>query len=366
MNGREHDQDDRTGNDIVNHGPQHHEHQGPDDHSAPAAPDFDELGLRRMLHQAVEDLAPADGTLERLRKAVPARRARKRQALVGAAASVVLLGVAIPAFVQVAESGALDPARPVNAGHGEQAQGGTGDEAGNDAGDFVPGGDSPGQGPARSGEPSPTTSPDALGSAGASESPVAQVVPEESIPPTTPTCGSSQLVVDGAEVGAPDAEGKVYGAFRIANTSATSCAVTEAGSVVFHTAGAADAAKISVVDHVAGDPATGLPDPAPEPTALLLGPAASYEVKFAFVPSETCPTTTASPDPTPPADGGSSGAATEADGAVTEPQLGAADGGRAEGSITVSHIPAAGDLTAEVTIPDACAGTIYRTGVLST
>ncbi|WP_338677636.1 hypothetical protein V1460_35185 [Streptomyces sp. SCSIO 30461] len=350
----------------MNHGPLHREHHGPDDHSAPTAPDFDELGLRRMLHEAVDDLAPSDGTLERLHKAVPARRARKRQALVGAAASVVLLGLAVPAFVKVAESGALDPAKPVNAGHGEQAQGGTGDEAGNGTGDMESGGDRPGQERSRSGEPGPTTSPDAQASTTASESPVAQVVPEASIPPTTPACGSEQLVVDGTEVGAPDAEGKVYGAFRIANTSGTSCAVTEAGTVAFHTAGAADAAKISVVDHVAGDAATGLPDPAPEPTALLLVPAASYEVKFAFVPSETCPTTTASPDSTPPADGGSSGVATEADGSGAEPQLGAADDGPADGSITVSHVAAAGGPTAEVTIPEACAGTIYRTGVLST
>ncbi|MFD7614448.1 hypothetical protein [Streptomyces sp. NPDC059828] len=346
----------------MNHGPQHHRHHGPDDDNTA---DLDELGLRRMLHEAVEDLTPADGTLERLRQAVPVRRARKRQALVGVAASVVLLGAAIPAFVHVAESGALDPASPVNAGHGEHAQGGTGAEAGTDTGDTAPGGEGPGQRSDTDGKPDVTGSPDPRASTSAQESPVAQVVPEESIPPTTPTCGPAQLAVDHTEVGTPDAEGKVYGAFRIANVSGTSCAVTEAGTVAFETAGAADATKISVVEHAAGDAATGLPDPASQPTALLLGPAASYEVKFAFVPSETCPTTGASPDPTTPSEGDSSGAATDAEGAAAEPQLGAADGGTADGSITVSHVPAAGGPTAEATIPGACAGTIYRTGVLS-
>ncbi|MCZ0980185.1 hypothetical protein O1L60_17650 [Streptomyces diastatochromogenes] len=45
----------------------------------------DELALRRLFQDAVSGLEPSHGSLEHLRRAVPARRARKRQALVGAA-----------------------------------------------------------------------------------------------------------------------------------------------------------------------------------------------------------------------------------------------------------------------------------------
>ncbi|MFE7776609.1 hypothetical protein ACFU5O_22530 [Streptomyces sp. NPDC057445] len=334
-----------------------------DDASGNDAFGGDEPALRRMLHSAVEDLAPSEGALDHLRKAVPARRARKRQALVGVAASVILLGTAVPAFVHVANSGALSDARPVNAGHGEQAQGGTGTETGDDGGDredYSPSGEEPGT-PGTSGE---SVQPDEPGSATASPSPGAPADIADSIPAATPTCEAAQLGVDGTELGAPDPEGKVYGTFRIANTSRTSCAVTGAGSVEFQAAGAADPAKISVVDHTAGDPATGLPAPALQSGAVLLEPATSYEVKFAFVPSDTCPTTGASPDPTP-SDGGSSGT-TDGTAAATdaEPQLVTEDGGTADGSISVSHTPEAGAPKAEATIPNACSGTIYRTGVL--
>ncbi|CAM5418148.1 hypothetical protein STANM309S_03678 [Streptomyces tanashiensis] len=85
----------------------------------------DELALRRLFQDAVGGMEPSLGSLEHLRRAVPARRARKRQAIVGAAAAAVLIGTAVPAFVHVAASGGLSAANPVNAGHGEQAQGGT-------------------------------------------------------------------------------------------------------------------------------------------------------------------------------------------------------------------------------------------------
>ncbi|MEU2881273.1 hypothetical protein ABZ651_34915, partial [Streptomyces sp. NPDC007070] len=61
-----------AGNGTVKHSP---DGQGPD------GLDSDELDLRRMLHRAVEDVEPRDGALDHLRRAVPARRARKRQAV---------------------------------------------------------------------------------------------------------------------------------------------------------------------------------------------------------------------------------------------------------------------------------------------
>jgi hypothetical protein len=327
---------------------------------------MDELALRRMLRGAVEDITPSEGTLDHLRRAVPARRARKRQALVGVAASVILLGTAVPAFVHVANSGGLSDAKPVNAGHGEQAQGGVSAEARGEGGAGVAGTPADGE-PGKDGESDRPKRSDASGSVESPASPGAPVGAAADIPAETPICEAVQLAVDGTDLAAPDSAGVVYGTFRVANTSAGACAVTGAGSIDFQVAGAADAAKVVVADHVSGDPATGLPAPALDAGAVLLEPAAAYEVKFAFVPSETCPTAGASPEPTPTDDaaGGATGsddgaaAATEA-----EPQLVTADGETLDGSIAVSHTPAAGGPRAETTIPNACAGTIYRTGVL--
>ena len=56
---------------------------------------MDEVALCRLLRGAVQDLEPADGTLDHLHRAVPARRARRRQGVVGAAAAALLIGTAI-------------------------------------------------------------------------------------------------------------------------------------------------------------------------------------------------------------------------------------------------------------------------------
>ncbi|MEV3990025.1 hypothetical protein AB0J57_14080 [Streptomyces sp. NPDC049837] len=384
-------ENDRTGNGIVNNGPDMND--GPErdlpDFGKAFGEGFDELGadelaLRRMLHGAVQDLQPADGTLEHLRRAVPARRARKRQALVGAAAAALLFGTAVPAFVHVASSGGTSGDRPVNAGHGEQVQGGTGEEVGGEtSGPGAPSaeaGEVPGGGTGGSASPQQPGQPPA----GASDGTVGGTdAPTGSAPDTVPACQPSQLGVAAAEAGQPDAEGKVYGTFRITNVSGTDCSITGAGGVAFRAMGAADQAKITVAEHAAGDPATGLPDASQEAAApLLLRPSGAYEVKFAWVPSETCPVDGGgsgggtgggepSPDPTPPTDGGTSSGTTGSDGTdtgtATEPQLGKEDDGdgtRAEGSVAVTHTAEPGAPSAEATIPNACAGTIYRTGLL--
>ncbi|MGW7361953.1 hypothetical protein ACWGI8_00635 [Streptomyces sp. NPDC054841] len=392
--------DDRTGNGIVNDGPRN----GMDDHglggetprtAGPGGPDAlfakvlgrdslgpggldggdlgqgelgqeelgqEELALRRMLHGAVGDLAPTEGALDHLRRAVPARRARKRQALVGLAASVVLLGTAVPAFVHVANSGGLSDDQTINAGHGEQAQGGTGTEEGEDGGERM-NGSSPGQQPSTPGAPDPSEKPQSPGTGTTGGSTAGTADPTGSADASTPTCAATQLA-GSAQTGAPDPDGKVYGTFRIANVSGTDCAVNGAGAVAFQAVGAADPAKISVVTHTTGDAASGLPDPSQEAATVVLKPETAYEVKFAFVPAETCPTSGASPDPSP-SDGGSSGTTDGTTAAGTEPQLVADDGGTtADGSITVTHTPEPGGPNAETTIPKACAGTIYRTGAL--
>ncbi|MYQ42040.1 hypothetical protein B046DRAFT_02241 [Streptomyces sp. LamerLS-316] len=330
--------------------------------------EMDEAALRRMLQGAVQGLEPSEGTLDHLYRAVPARRARRRQGVVGAAAAALLIGTAVPAFVHVANSDGSATANPAIAGHGEQAQGGSGEDAGAD----TDGGRTAGPEDRRSegaegesgnsAEPSEGADPGAesSGAAGLDDPPGVGIA-------STRTCDPEQLGVASAEAGAARADGTVYGTFRIANVSGDACSVTSNGTVSFQAAGAADPLKITVVQHTAGDPAAGLPDPSLEPGAVFLKPSMTYEVRFAWVPSDTCPTSGGSPSPTPTEGGGGGGegtAGSDAGTADVAAQFGSADEGPADGSIAVTHTPEAGAPTAEAKISNACAGTIYRTGVL--
>ncbi|MEV5258291.1 hypothetical protein AB0L02_09585 [Streptomyces anulatus] len=340
------------------------------DRGAPASDELDEVALRRMLHGAVRELAPSEGTLDHLHRAVPARRARRRQAVVGAAAAALLIGTAVPAFVHVATSDGPSAARPAIAGHGEQAQGGNGDDTGPEA----PGRrtvepterESEGSAGETDPDPSPTkgegSDPDGAVTGEATDSPSADFA-------SLPVCDPSQLGVASAGTGAPGADGTVYGSFKIANVSGTDCTVSSNGTVGFTAIGAADPLKIGVVQHAAGDAASGLPDPSQEPGTVLLKPAMAYEVRFAWVPNDTCPTVGPSPSPTPSADGagGSVGeGGTDQPSGVDTQSLREDGGATAEGSVAVTHTPETGAPTAETKIPNACSGTIYRTGVLAT
>ncbi|MEV6075999.1 hypothetical protein AB0L80_13000 [Streptomyces sp. NPDC052069] len=327
--------------------------------------ELDEVALRRMLRGAVHDLAPSEGTLDHLHRAVPARRARRRQAVVGAAAAALLIGTAVPAFVHVASSDGSSTDRPAIAGHGEQTQGGNGTETGSEAGNDLPSNASErenegGKGlPDASGSPSASGGTDTEGNAigGVADSPRSEVA-------SMPTCDPSQLGVASAGTGATGADGTVYGSFKIANVSGKDCSVSSNGTVSFLASGAADPLKIDVVQHTAGDAASGLPDPSTEPGTVLLKPSMAYEVKFAWVPTDTCPTTGATPSPTPTdGAGGSTGEGSPQDG--TQAQLAGEEGGPADGSVAVTHTPESGAPTAETKIDNACAGTIYRTGVLT-
>ncbi|HWU09132.1 MAG TPA: hypothetical protein VN520_22585, partial [Streptomyces sp.] len=324
---------------------------------------------RRMLRGAVQGIEPADGTLDHLHRAVPARRARRRQGVVGAAAAALLIGTAVPAFVHVANSDGSVTAGSAIAGHGQQAQGGSGEDAGTEA----EGGETAGPESSRSEgaeDETGNTAVPSLGSVPGAESSGAEgrEVPPGSEAAAIKACDPDQLGVASADAGAADADGTVYGTFRIANVSGDACSVTSNGTVGFQAAGAADPLKITVVQHTAGDPAGGLPDPSLEPGAVFLKPTMTYEVRFAWVPSDTCPTTAGSPTPTPTEGdaGGGEGAETDAGTTATDTaaQFGSADDSSADGSIAVTHTPEAGAPTAETTIANACAGTIYRTGVL--
>ncbi|MBB6438100.1 hypothetical protein [Streptomyces candidus] len=357
----------------------------------------DELAVRRLLQGAVADLAPSDGALDHLRRAVPVRRARKRQAVVGAAAAALLIGTAVPAFLHVSQSRDSATARPANAGHAQDSpdpgtdptgRGPGSDGRGSDGGAL--GGRTPGEttgaDPDGKEKESEAGSPDAGKSGTGRAEPGEGAYEQDASEPEKPACDGTQLAVVKATTGAPDAQGRVYGTFRIANKSASDCAVPGEGRMNFHAMGAADGKRIKVVDHTADDPAAGLPDPAMEARSLVLPPEAAYEVQFAWVPQDTCPTTGASPDPSPTNGAGDDPGQTTGstpggdepgggkvpetvdgtDATGTTTQLGTADGDPAEGKVAVTHTAEPGAPSAEATIPNACAGTIYRTGVLNT
>lgn len=328
--------------------------------------DSDELVLRNLLHQAVAEIEPRDGTLEHLRRAVPARRTRKRQAVVGMAAAALLIGTAIPALVHVSNSTGSDVNTSImgNGSHKQETEGqskgqtgGNGSSGGSSGGSKEPGkSKDKGKGDKGKGQSSGSTS-------GTQATPTAAA---------SALCTAAQLG-GGGSVAAPDSGGAVYGSFRISNISGTSCTVTGGGSVSALPQGAADGSKITVATHVAGDAAAGLPDPSLSLTQLVLQPGAAYEVRFAWVPSEPCPTTGGttgggtggsdpSPDPTPT---GQETPGTTTDGTNSVSTQLFTEDGVVDGSVLVSHTTEGGIATFSANIGNACAGVVYRTGLMA-
>ncbi|MGP3999567.1 hypothetical protein [Streptomyces sp. 8N706] len=347
-----------------NHGPDRlPEPPGPDGPEGPDGLGGDEQALRRLLHTAVEEIEPAPDALEQLRHAVPARRARKRQALVGAAAAVILAGTAVPALVHVARSDGVTEAHPANAGHSERTHGGaegTQSETEDGTKERRPSGKETKGGERGKGGTKDDTSRQPGGSTAGGG-----VDPSETMAATSPTCARNQLAGGIASPGTMDGSSAVYGSFQVTNTSGTACTVDGGGQVVAAAQGAADSTRISVLDHTAGDPATGLPDPATQPQQVILQPGVAYEVKFAWIPADGgsggCPAPGSSPDP------GSSGSAGEPEGQSAAETSADEPGTQPSGSVELSHTPQAGDpAAANATITNVCAGTIYRTGALAT
>ncbi|MEC4014952.1 DUF4232 domain-containing protein [Streptomyces sp. H27-D2] len=326
----------------------------------------DEDGLRRLFQGVVQDIEPSPDTLEHLRRAVPARRTRRRHALVGAAAAALLAGTAVPALVHVANTGEGPNDHPANAassrrthgaaeGPGESGAGKDGkkpsdketkgskkDERKKDKGEK--------HGPGR-----------ATGGTGSTD-------PSSTMAATSPSCSRDQLGNGSGSAAPADAEGRVYGTFRVVNTSGDNCTVDGAGAVGVSTMGSAEASRIQVVDHTAGDAATGLPDTAPG--QVILQPGQAYEVKFAWIPADgggASGCDSPGPTPTPGAsEGTTDGTASEPAGDGGTGDGGETGGGQPPATVVLSHTPEVGQPSAaDATIPDACAGTIYRTGVLA-
>ncbi|MFI6147221.1 hypothetical protein [Streptomyces sp. NPDC051109] len=353
-----------------------------DDHTPPGAAG-EEQALRSLLQGAVEGLQPAEGALERLRHAVPVRRTRKRQALVGAAAAALLAGTAIPAALHLHITGGEGAAadHSAMAGHGEQpgtaAAGGTSDPHQNGAGAQPQPGKAPGKGAESGGageRPDPqergaptggTAGPDtAAATAGAGTGPQ----PPVAAAPGVPGCSAEQLGVQGSAK-APEADGKVYGSFKVTNVSTRGCTVIGPDTVTAASVSGSAPGRssgVTVVGHTAGDPAAGLPDPSAETPLLLLQPYTAYEVRFAWVPSaQSCPAATPDPVTKPPAGAPDSGQGTAARATGPEPET---DSKTPEPTgVEVTHTPHTappGAPTTQTTIPAACGGTVYRTGVI--
>ncbi|OON81004.1 hypothetical protein [Streptomyces tsukubensis] len=335
----------------------------------------DEDSLRDLLHHAVQGIEPSDQALDRLQRAVPARRTRKRQAVVGVAAAAILIGTAVPALVHVTAEPSGGHDHPAIAGDTERTEIGAGLE--DDRHGRAPGGHSPSDkspGHTKGGRE------DSEETKGAKDKDTTE--PADGAEPTgstaasgPPECDPGQLGAPKATTSQPDKDGKVYGTFKIANVSGKKCVIEGEGSVAAAALGAADPAKIAVVEHMPGDAATKLPPPSRAERALMLEPGTSYEVRFAWVPSADCHTDdhpgegtgSVSPDPSPSGD-------TEIDRSASpdvksgtndvSPQLLREADGDEDGSVSISHTAERGGPTADTTIPDACAGTIYRTGVL--
>ncbi|MGW5971816.1 hypothetical protein [Streptomyces sp. NPDC055186] len=335
--------------------------------------ELDELDVRSLLHRSVGEMEPREGTLEYLQRAVPARRARKRQIFVGAAAAALFLGTAVPALVHVSNVTGSD-ANPFAIGHASETEGSTGEDtkAGGEttaggASDRIEGADKNGKG---------EKGKEKGAGPGSSTGEPEKAAPSSSATAGVAACTAAQLGPASASSVAPDSTGAVYGSFRVGNVSAVSCTVGGPGTVSVTPLGAADPAKVGSVRHVAGDAAAGLPDPSLESAPLVLKPGETYDVKFAWVPSETCPTDGGTggetgggteeptPDPSPSQEEPATNSGTSTGGSTgTAAQLLRADG-PVEGSVTVTYTAPTGG-TATVTVANACAGTVYWTGLLT-
>lgn len=361
--------------------------------SGATAPVDEEQVLRDLLRGAVGGIEPSGDALERLRYAVPARRVRKRQLLIAAVAAAVLVGTGVPATLHLTAGGGDATDHSTLAGHGQKGANGQGSDPHlNGAGKHPqPGQSSGGQGAGA------TTSPPSTGFPGL-------VPPHVSPPPATsplpggtfssggvllpppaapgvPGCNADQLGVSGGAQ-PPKADGKVYGSFKVTNVSTRGCTVigpdTVTAAPATGPAPGAGGTEVAVLGHTTGDPATGLlPDPSVETPLMVLAPNAAYEVRFAWVPPrQSCPGTDASAGSRPPETGAvayrsadtATGTGADADARRVQGPVPQTDPATPVPSgVSVSHTPDSavpGGPTTQTTIPDACGGTVYRTGVI--
>ncbi|GAU67866.1 hypothetical protein SSP35_05_04330 [Streptomyces sp. NBRC 110611] len=341
--------------------------------------------LRQLLQARVRDLEPSPDALERLHRAVPARRQRRRHVVVGAAAALLFGGTSIPAMVHVAANTGGSTDRSANTASSQRAHAGT--DGGHGEGTEQAGPrPKPGTGPAKPGDTkhpekgketeqhSPGQSAGAEAVPGVGGSPA----PDNTMEIASPVCSRDQLGHGSSTVRPADSSGRVYGSFRVLNVSNAACSVEGGGAVGVVAQGSTNVDRIHVVDHTSGDDATGLPDPAATPGQLVLKPGEAYEVQFAWIPEagggptgcvapKPSPTPQPSKSPEQSADSGAGAPPPDQGSGQAGGDTGAEAGGATSGGIVLSHTPEAGEpAAADAKINDACAGTVYRTTALPT
>ncbi|MFB7665960.1 hypothetical protein ACFC1R_18730 [Kitasatospora sp. NPDC056138] len=323
-----------------------------------------ERRLRELLHQSVTEVQPDPAALLRIRQAVPRRRARHRNVWTGTVAAALLVVAAVPTIKGVQHFDLSDgPATGRTLADTDGRSPASPSEDSTAGRSHLPR-------PTGSADQSGTASPGAEASSEAA-SPTAGVdgSPAGTVP--LPACVRADLGAGSSYLAAADSNGKVYGWFTVLNTSGRSCELTGPGTVAVSSVQGADPAKVKVVDHLAGDPAVGLPDPVPASGPLVLPPKAGYQVRFGWVPDTPCPNTGGGSSPAAPAPqtaAAAPAAAPAADaspGAPSSPGTGPSPSSSpppsTPASITLEHTPqSGGPAAATAQVSGACAGTVYR------
>lgn len=301
--------------------------------------------LRRLLHDSVQGIEPSSGALDHLHRAVPARRAHRRQALVGLAACLLLAVAAVPALIHTAGSSghsadtasSTDNHHPAGRGLGDHGSHPTHRPAGGGSGSGHSKGKGKGSGTGGQGHSHASTGPSTSPSDGTMDA-------------MSTTCTTEQLSAS-PEVGQAGGDGKVYGSFTVSNISQQSCSIGSPGTVTAVPQGSAEGSRVSAAQHSAGDPATALPDGGA--STVVLSPGDSFKVRFGWVPASG---TTGCGTPTQPAS--SAGSTDGGDGSNT-------DSGQPSGSVSITYTTDGATATSTTTVPNTCAGTVYYTGLLT-
>ncbi|WP_129841536.1 hypothetical protein [Streptomyces sp. RFCAC02] len=258
----------------------------PGDTGAPGGEDGEdgEEALRRLLRDAVDGIGdPSADALDHLRSAVAARRRRRKQFLVGTAASLALLGIGAPVVLSATGAVGGSGTHTVSGPEGDSAFDGTRDLDGlpGAAGPYPPDGlplpsDEPRADPGGTGR---SPEDQAGGAAGGVES-------DDGV--SSPTCDRDQLGSVHTVAGTPDDQGRVYGFIRMVNVSDDACRVTgddELSALPLAAGDMSATAQVQVLDRTEGDRAVGLPTPDETLEELVLSPGRAYEIQFAWVPS---------------------------------------------------------------------------------
>ncbi|MBB1245408.1 hypothetical protein GL263_17830 [Streptomyces durbertensis] len=178
----------------------------------------DEEALRRLLRDAAGEPEPRPDALEHIRRTIPVRRARRRNALIGVGAAALAVGVTLPLMRAGVVPGPLNAHNSANAAQ-------SADAAASGAGAAVDG--------SAGGERH--TGPD--GSRGDAKGKDDDPVPHEDAPdheelaPTAPSCTRDQLGQPVVSVAEPNNNGRIYGHFRLTNVSDETCRIKGGGEL---------------------------------------------------------------------------------------------------------------------------------------